>query len=92
MPTYALQWRAIQLARAQGCETYDLYGIPPSNDPDHPMHGLFQFKTGFGGTIVNRLGCWDVVLKRAKYAFYHTAERARRFYYQRFRKRSASHR
>jgi lipid II:glycine glycyltransferase (peptidoglycan interpeptide bridge formation enzyme) len=88
MPTYALQWRAIQMARERRCESYDLFGIPPSSDPDHPMHGLFQFKTGFGGTIINRYGCWDVVLNRSKYALYRKAERARRYYYKVLRKRA----
>jgi len=89
MPAYALQWRAIQMARQRGCETYDLFGIPPSSDPNHPMHGLFQFKTGFGGTIVNRCGCWDVVLSRPKYALFKKAEELRTFYYKIFRKRAA---
>lgn len=87
MPAYALQWRAIQLAREKGCETYDLFGIPPSGDPRHPMHGLFQFKSGFGGEIVNRYGCWDVVLNRAKYALYRSAEKIRNYYYKALLKR-----
>jgi lipid II:glycine glycyltransferase (peptidoglycan interpeptide bridge formation enzyme) len=87
MATYALQWRAMQMAREAGCLEYDLFGIPPSNDPHHPMHGLFQFKTGFGGSIVNRLGCWDIVLKRPRYKLYKKAEEVRRFYHQVVRKR-----
>ncbi|HUV09205.1 MAG TPA: peptidoglycan bridge formation glycyltransferase FemA/FemB family protein [Spirochaetia bacterium] len=88
MPTYALQWKAVQLARERGCETYDFFGIPPSNDPGHPMHGLFQFKTGFGGTIINRPGCWDVVLGSLRYPLYVSAERVRSYYYRRLRKRN----
>ena len=88
MPTYALQWRAIQMARQRGCETYDLFGIPPSGDPNHPMHGLFQFKTGFGGTIINRCGCWDVVLNRPKYMMFRGAEKIRYFYYKVLRKKA----
>ncbi|WP_319561699.1 peptidoglycan bridge formation glycyltransferase FemA/FemB family protein [Marispirochaeta sp.] len=29
MPTYLLQWEAIRIAKQHGCESYDLYGIPP---------------------------------------------------------------
>jgi len=87
MPNYALQWRAIQLARESGCETYDFFGIPPSAGSDHPMAGLFQFKTGFGGRILNRTGCYDVVLRPAVYAAYTGAERLRRLYYKTLRKR-----
>jgi lipid II:glycine glycyltransferase (peptidoglycan interpeptide bridge formation enzyme) len=58
-PSHRLQWRAMKLARERGCTSYDLFGIPPSTNPSHPMHGLFRFKTGFGGTILHRRGCWD---------------------------------
>jgi lipid II:glycine glycyltransferase (peptidoglycan interpeptide bridge formation enzyme) len=92
MPNHALQWRAIQLARAGGCESYDLYGIPPADDPHHPMHGLYQFKTGFGGAIVHRYGCYDVVLHRLRYGAYRRAERMRDWYYKRARKTAISSR
>jgi lipid II:glycine glycyltransferase (peptidoglycan interpeptide bridge formation enzyme) len=86
MPAYALQWEAIRIARRRGCLTYDLFGIPPSPDPEHPMHGLYRFKTGFGGRIVNRPGCWDYPYLRAGYAAYAVAERARAWYFRRLRK------
>jgi len=86
MPAYALQWEAIRIARRRGCLTYDLFGIPPSPDPTHPMHGLYRFKTGFGGRLVSRPGCWDFPFRRAAYAAYAVAERARAWYFLRFRK------
>ena len=51
MPAYALLWEAIKTAKNAGCRSYDLFGIPPVNDPAHPMYGLYRFKTGFGGEI-----------------------------------------
>jgi lipid II:glycine glycyltransferase (peptidoglycan interpeptide bridge formation enzyme) len=87
MFTYALQWRAIRLARERGCATYDLFGVPPSNDPAHPMHGLWRFKTGFGGRIVNRYGCWDLPFSRLLYNGYRAAEGLRGWYFRSFRKR-----
>lgn len=86
MPAYALQWEAIRLARRRGCRTYDLFGIPPSPAPGHPMHGLYRFKTGFGGRLLHRLGCWDVPYRPAVYGAYVVAERARSWYFRRFRK------
>jgi lipid II:glycine glycyltransferase (peptidoglycan interpeptide bridge formation enzyme) len=65
MAPYALQWKAMQDARESGCSFYDLFGIPPSDNPDHPMAGLYRFKTGFigdngaGGRIIHRPGSWD---------------------------------
>jgi lipid II:glycine glycyltransferase (peptidoglycan interpeptide bridge formation enzyme) len=89
MPSYGLQWRAIQLARERGCRFYDLFGIPPSEDPQHPMHGLFRFKTGFGGRVLNRLGCYDVSMRPLPYRLYRAAEHLRSAYYRRWRKRPA---
>jgi lipid II:glycine glycyltransferase (peptidoglycan interpeptide bridge formation enzyme) len=63
MAPYALQWQAMRDARGSGCAFYDLFGIPPSSGPDHPMAGLYRFKTGFigdaGGRIIHRPGSWD---------------------------------
>ena len=62
MPTYALQWCAMQTARRAGCSEYDLFGVAPNADPSHPMHGLYRFKTGFGGQMYHQMGCWDYPL------------------------------
>ena len=86
MAGYALQWQAIQMARQHGCRSYDFFGIPPRPDPDHPMAGLYRFKTGFGGILVNRCGCWDVVIKPLSYRLYRAAEAMRQWYFKKVRK------
>lgn len=87
MPAYALQWRAIQDARAAGAGSYDFFGIPPAEDPKHPMHGLYRFKVGFGGTVVRRPGAYDLPLRRLGYRLYRSAEGWRNRYYKGMRKR-----
>jgi lipid II:glycine glycyltransferase (peptidoglycan interpeptide bridge formation enzyme) len=67
MATYALQWRAIQEAKAAGCLEYDLFGVSPSADPSHPLYGLYRFKRGFGGELYHRMGCWDYPLDENDY-------------------------
>jgi hypothetical protein len=42
-----LHWEEILFYKAQGYEQYDFGGIYP--DPQHPFHGIGQFKTSFGG-------------------------------------------
>ncbi len=86
MPTYALQWHAIVTAKKMGYKFYDFFGISPTPDPDHPMYGLYRFKTGFGGRIVHRLGCYDVFTVSAHYKSYASVERLRRFYHNRIKK------
>lgn len=62
MPTYAVQFAAMKAAWEAGCTEYDMWGIPPADDPSHPWHGLWQFKSGFGGRQVEYVGAWELVL------------------------------
>jgi lipid II:glycine glycyltransferase (peptidoglycan interpeptide bridge formation enzyme) len=78
MAPYALQWKAIQDAKEMGCQYYDLFGIPPNDDPNHPMAGLYRFKTGFGGKIVHRPGSWDYPYKPFIYTLFNIAEALRK--------------
>ncbi|MDR1411758.1 MAG: peptidoglycan bridge formation glycyltransferase FemA/FemB family protein [Spirochaetaceae bacterium] len=77
MAPYLLQWAAIRDARDFGCKRYDLFGIPPDNDPSHPMAGLYRFKTGFGGRIVHRGGSWDFAYRPLARALFSLAESLR---------------
>uniref|UniRef100_F4C5Q7 Methicillin resistance protein n=1 Tax=Sphingobacterium sp. (strain 21) TaxID=743722 RepID=F4C5Q7_SPHS2 len=74
MATYALQWRAMQIAKSRGCEEYDFFGVSPRPDPAHPMYGLFKFKSGFGGNLHHRMGCWDYPLDQDRYILFKASE------------------
>ncbi|HWR12411.1 MAG TPA: peptidoglycan bridge formation glycyltransferase FemA/FemB family protein [Rectinemataceae bacterium] len=74
MAPYALQWAAMGLARREGCASYDLFGVAPRPDPDHPMYGLFVFKSGFGGSMLHRQGSWDYPYDEKAYEMYLTRE------------------
>jgi lipid II:glycine glycyltransferase (peptidoglycan interpeptide bridge formation enzyme) len=81
MAPYALQVKAMEDAMASGCGEYDLFGIPPvsaEEDPDHPMAGLYRFKTGFGGRVVHRPGSWDYPLRPLAYRLFRAAESLRK--------------
>jgi lipid II:glycine glycyltransferase (peptidoglycan interpeptide bridge formation enzyme) len=67
MATYAIQWEAIRLASEAGCEEYDMFGVAPNSYRSHPMHGLYRFKSGFGGNMFHRMGCWDYPLDKIEY-------------------------
>jgi lipid II:glycine glycyltransferase (peptidoglycan interpeptide bridge formation enzyme) len=87
MPSYALQWKAMEAAKKAGCGEYDFFGIPPNDDPEHPMHGLYKFKMNFGGNPVHYLGCWDRVYGRLFYYLYRGAEGLRYWYFKVLKKR-----
>jgi lipid II:glycine glycyltransferase (peptidoglycan interpeptide bridge formation enzyme) len=59
MPAYLLHWHAIQEMRKLGDKEYDLWGMPPEDQPGHPLSGLWQFKSGFGGRFVSYAGAFD---------------------------------
>lgn len=81
MPTYALQWEAVKIAREFGCTEYDMFGVSPGPDRSHPMYGLYQFKTGFGGELYHHLGCWDYILNEDKYRYLQISEMNAQGYY-----------
>ncbi|GHV02458.1 peptidoglycan bridge formation protein FemAB [Spirochaetia bacterium] len=78
MAPYALQWKAMEDAKASGCTNYDLFGIPPNGDPSHPMAGLYLFKTGFGGRIIHRPGSWDYAYRPLLKGLFTAAEGLRK--------------
>ena len=59
MASYALQWGAIRSAKAHGCRDYDLLGAAPRVGAAHPLAAVHRFKSGFGGQLLHREGCWD---------------------------------
>lgn len=82
MSTYALQWKAIQIAKANNCFEYDMFGIAPSPNPSHPMYGLYKFKQGFGGEIYHQFGCWDYPIEEDKYNYFSACEMNMQGYYK----------
>ena len=71
MPTYALQWEAIRWAKARGCTSYDLWGIPDADEAtleaefatrNDGLWGVYRFKRGFGGRVVRFVGLWEKTL------------------------------
>jgi lipid II:glycine glycyltransferase (peptidoglycan interpeptide bridge formation enzyme) len=74
MATYALQWEAIRTLKDAGCTEYDMFGVSPSPDPSHPMYGLYRFKSGFGGRLFHRMGCWDYPLDEDAYKVFSSGE------------------
>ncbi len=79
MPTYLLQWEAMRWARARGCRTYDLWGVPDADRETleaqftrrrEGLWGVYRFKRGFGGDLVRWTGAWDRPYHPAVYRLY----------------------
>lgn len=77
MPAYLLHWHAIQELHAADDVEYDLWGVPPENAPDHPLAGLWQFKSGWNGRRVDYAGAFDLPLDVTKWRVHKAMSRAR---------------
>lgn len=71
MPNYLLQWEAMRLARAKGCQLYDLWGAPDTLDESDPMFGVYRFKEGMGAKLLRTIGAWDFPVQPFLYRVYH---------------------
>jgi lipid II:glycine glycyltransferase (peptidoglycan interpeptide bridge formation enzyme) len=70
MPTYWLQWEAMKIAKARGCDVYDLWGAPEVFDESDSMWGVYRFKEGLGGEVVRTLGAYDFAPNQFVYKLY----------------------
>ena len=71
---YAVQWEGIRLAQQAGCDEYDMFGTAPNPNSSHPLYGLYRFKSGFGGEMYHRMGCWDYPLNAEQYRAFRAQE------------------
>ena len=79
MPTYLLQWRAMQWARERGCRSYDLWGVPDEDETSleaqfearhDGLWGVYRFKRGFGGQVFRTAQSLDRVYMPWLYRLY----------------------
>lgn len=70
MPNHLLQWEAIRWAKSQGCTIYDFWGAPNQFLETDPLWGVWRFKMGFNGQVVQQLGAWDYPARPFWYRLY----------------------
>ena len=79
MPTYLLQWRAMQWAKERGCTEYDLWGLPDEDEEtlefqfesrSDGLWGVYRFKRGFGGQVKRAAQALDRVYMPLLYKLY----------------------
>jgi peptidoglycan pentaglycine glycine transferase (the first glycine) len=63
MPNYLLQWKAISWARDANAQLYDFWGIPATENADEAMAGVYRFKSGWGGQVVQFVGNYEYVCR-----------------------------
>ncbi|HCW32509.1 MAG: hypothetical protein UT55_C0036G0006 [Candidatus Peregrinibacteria bacterium GW2011_GWE2_39_6] len=70
MAPYLLQWNAILAAKKRGLKKYDLLGIAPPDEPNHPWQGITRFKEKFGGEIVNYPLAKELIFRPIEYYYF----------------------
>ncbi len=79
MPAYAVQWSAMQWAKARGCTQYDLWGIPDAEEEQleaeftgrkDGLWPVYRAKRGYGGEIQRTVGAADRVYNQRLYRLY----------------------
>jgi len=70
MAPYLLHFEIMRRAKAMGCEWYDLWGVAPQDNANHPWQNISVFKRKFGGTEVQLVPTLDLVYDAAAYADY----------------------
>lgn len=89
MAPYLLQWKAIEMAKENGAEEYDFWGIAKETekkenqmqfhtlqwDANDKLSAVTRFKSGFGGTRKNYPLAQEVVFHPFVFSFYQLARK-----------------
>ena len=75
MCPYLLHFEIMRKAKALGHEWYDLWGIAPPNEPEHPWQNFTTFKAKFGGMEIRLMPTLDHVYDEAAYERYLAEQR-----------------
>ena len=85
--SHGLQWAAINWARARGCRSYDMWGVPDHDQATleanfkrrrDGLWGVYGFKRGFGGQLRRSAGTWDLAYNPLLYRAYLAALKLKR--------------
>lgn len=76
---YVIQWEMIKYALKHGYKRYNFYGISGSFDKNDKTYGVYHFKKGFNGKVVELIGEFDLVINKPIYYLYNFAYKIYRY-------------
>ncbi|MDO4508204.1 MAG: peptidoglycan bridge formation glycyltransferase FemA/FemB family protein [Candidatus Saccharibacteria bacterium] len=59
---YLIQWEMIKFALKNGFKRYNFYGIKGLPDEKKPGYGIYRFKKGFGGQVIELVGTYELAI------------------------------
>ena len=66
---YLVQWDMIKYAIRNNFKKYNFYGINGNFSKEDKRHGLYEFKKGFDGTVIEYIGDFDLIISKPAYIF-----------------------
>ena len=70
---YTVHWAGCKYAIENGYDRYNFYGITGDFSEKNPLLGLYLFKRGYGGKVVELIGEFDLVISKFWYFVYNVA-------------------
>lgn len=67
---YTVHWAGCKYAIEHGYDRYNFYGITGDFSEKNPLLGLYLFKRGFGGRVVELIGEFDLIVSKFWYFAY----------------------
>lgn len=64
---YAIQWYMIKYGIKNNFKIYNFYGITGNFDKKDPEYGVYEFKKGFGGQVVEYIGDFELPISNYYY-------------------------
>lgn len=78
MASNLMMWEIIKFGKKMNCTKLDMWGsLGPNPDKKNPWYGFHRFKEGYGGTLMEFVGSYDLVLQPAMYSIFRQADNLR---------------
>lgn len=78
MASNLIMWESILLGKKKNLKTFDMWGaLGPEPDTNDPWYGFHKFKQGYGATLTEFVGSYDLVINPIMYEGIKLADRLR---------------
>lgn len=78
MASNLMMWEMIKFGKREGCSIFNMWGaLGPDPDPRDPWYGFHKFKSGYGGTLSEYIGTFDLVIDQPLYKIFRIVEKMR---------------
>lgn len=78
MANNLIMWEAIRFGKKQKLKQFDMWGaLNPDPNTKDPWYGFHKFKQGYGATLTEYVGSYDLIINSTMYEFIKVADKLR---------------